>query len=136
MHAGEETVLHHLRRAGDQALTEAGNGPAGLRRALDVNDRVGAIRTQRDHGITFHASHKLRTVIWEFAGQTIANDMLTDVERLSQNLTDCDSEFYLSLSKLLSETEISALSARIRRILKSKKYPPPGPGPNYPWPPV
>ena len=25
-----------------------------------------------DHGITFHAQHKLRTVIWDFAGQPVA----------------------------------------------------------------
>ena len=42
LHAGEEAILHHLRRAGDQALTEAGDRAAGLRRAVDVNDRVGA----------------------------------------------------------------------------------------------
>jgi hypothetical protein len=89
-----------------------------------------------DHGITFHASHKLRTVIWDFAGQPIADDMLNDVDKLSQTLSDCDSEFYKSLTSLISETEVNAFSSRIRRILKSKKHPQPGPGPNYPWPPV
>ncbi|MFN8375672.1 MAG: SCO1664 family protein [Anaerolineae bacterium] len=89
-----------------------------------------------DHGITFHASHKLRTVIWDFAGQAIADELLDDVEALSQKLSDCDSEYYLALRDLISEPEISAFSARIRRILKSRKYPQPGPGPNYPWPPV
>jgi uncharacterized repeat protein (TIGR03843 family) len=89
-----------------------------------------------DHGITFHASHKLRTVIWDFAGQTISDAMLRDVEKMSDILADCNGEFYQSLSKLISETEINAFSARIRRVLKSKKFPQPGPGPNYPWPPV
>ncbi len=89
-----------------------------------------------DHGITFHSSHKLRTVIWDFAGQAVSDDILADVEKLSQALSDCDSEFYKTLRGLISESEINAFSARIRRILKSKKYPQPGPGPNYPWPPV
>jgi hypothetical protein len=62
--------------------------------------------------------------------------MLRDVEKMSDILADCNGEFYQSLSKLISETEINAFSARIRRVLKSKKFPQPGPGPNYPWPPV
>ncbi|NWF67684.1 MAG: SCO1664 family protein [Chloroflexi bacterium] len=89
-----------------------------------------------DHGITFHASHKLRTVIWDFAGQPVPADLLADVEKLAQALADCNSAFYKTMQSLLSETEIHAFEARMRRILKSKKYPQPGPGPNYPWPPV
>jgi hypothetical protein len=42
LHAGEEAILHHLRRAADQPLTEARDRAAGLRRAGDVNNGVGA----------------------------------------------------------------------------------------------
>jgi hypothetical protein len=45
-------------------------------------------------------------------------------------------EFRESLAGLLSEREIKSFQSRIRRLLKSGTYPQPGPGPNYPWPPV
>jgi uncharacterized repeat protein (TIGR03843 family) len=35
-----------------------------------------------DHGICFHAEPKLRTVIWDFAGQPIPADLLADLRRL------------------------------------------------------
>ena len=36
-----------------------------------------------DHGLTFNALPKLRTVLWDFAGQTIPEDLLADVRALS-----------------------------------------------------
>jgi hypothetical protein len=41
-----------------------------------------------------------------------------------------------ALNDLLSEAEINALLARLRKLLQRREYPRPGPGPNYPWPPV
>ena len=41
------------------------------------------------------------------------------------------------LLKLITEREIHAFQHRIQNLLKSRKFPQPGPGgPNYPWPPV
>jgi len=39
-----------------------------------------------DHGICFHAEKKLRTVIWDFAGEPIADDLLADVAQLRDRL--------------------------------------------------
>jgi uncharacterized repeat protein (TIGR03843 family) len=90
-----------------------------------------------DHGITFHSAPKLRTVIWEFAGQPISADLLQDVERLAAAVEDAGSKYRQALAELLSEREIGAFQNRIRHLLKTRKFPQPGPnGPNYPWPPV
>jgi len=89
-----------------------------------------------DHGITFHAMHKLRTVIWDFAGQPLPDVMLADIERLCGKSSDSETDFRKSLKNLLSPQEIEAFQARLRRLLKSRHFPKPGSGPNYPWPPV
>ncbi len=89
-----------------------------------------------DHGITFHAQHKLRTVIWDFAGQPIPDDLLSGIAALDGQLAREDSAYRAAMCALLAADEITALAARVRRLLKTRKYPLPGPGQNYPWPPV
>ncbi len=89
-----------------------------------------------DHGITFHHAHKLRTVIWDFAGQPIPDPLLADVERFYTALNDHDSLFRQSLCGLLAANEVQASVNRARHLLRTQRYPTPGPGPNYPWPPV
>ena len=41
-----------------------------------------------DHGLCFHIQDKLRTVIWEFAGETIPDDLMADVANLCTLLQD------------------------------------------------
>lgn len=89
-----------------------------------------------DHGISFHASNKLRTVIWDFAGQPVPPELLKDMECLLASLEDSSSPYRQALCALLSNAEINAFQARVRHLLRSRKYPLPGAGPNYPWPPV
>jgi uncharacterized repeat protein (TIGR03843 family) len=99
---------------------------------LDARGHVWGI----DHGITFNAAHKLRTVIWDFAGQPISERLLVDLEKLCVSLGDRKSAYRQQIHKLLSQGEIDAFQRRIDRLLETRKYPLPGPGPNYPWPPV
>jgi uncharacterized repeat protein (TIGR03843 family) len=99
---------------------------------LDSQGHVWGI----DHGISFHAQNKLRTVIWDYAGEPIAEELLADCERLLCTLEDASSAYKQALCQLLTSAEIMALGARIRRLLRARTYPAPGPGPNYPWPPV
>jgi len=89
-----------------------------------------------DHGIGFHTAPKLRTVIWDFAGQTIPDELLNDLLRVCSELEDKRSHVRMELEQLLSDAELHALQARMRRITQRREYPRPGPGPNYPWPPV
>jgi hypothetical protein len=99
---------------------------------LDLKQRLWAI----DHGITFHVQHKLRTVIWDFSGQAIPSALIDDLTALNTTLGIADSPLRCALAPLLSEGEIEACMTRLRRLLRTAKYPSPGPGPNYPWPPV
>jgi len=89
-----------------------------------------------DHGIAFHSAHKLRTVIWDFAGQPVPDVLLADVERLRTALENQESVFHQSLCGLLATNEVKSFLSRSRHLLKQKRYPTPGQGPNYPWPPV
>jgi uncharacterized repeat protein (TIGR03843 family) len=89
-----------------------------------------------DHGICFHTEYKLRTVIWEFAGEAIPAALQTDMETFSDKLASNESGLRSELTNLLASTEIEALQKRIRRILQQGTFVSPGPGRHYPWPPV
>jgi hypothetical protein len=78
----------------------------------------------------------LRTVIWDFAGQPVPELLLKDVQRVCAEIEDPCNAVRLDLDKLLADTEVQALQARMRRLVQRREYPRPGPGPNYPWPPV
>lgn len=99
---------------------------------LDKHGKLWGI----DHGLTFHTMPKLRTVIWEFSGQSIADEILEAIQDLSDHLANESSELRCKLLPLLSAAEVTALRRRVRHVLDSKRYPLPGPGPNHPWPPI
>lgn len=87
-----------------------------------------------DHGVTFHVDNKLRTVIWQFAG-----DEFSQQERESlQSLRDLlDGQGNSELSTLLSQDEITALQKRLDNLLESGIFPfPSQEWPAIPWPPV
>jgi uncharacterized repeat protein (TIGR03843 family) len=87
-----------------------------------------------DHGICFHVRSKLRTVIWEFAGQRIPPWLLEDLRRLLVELGE--GAVRQRLVELLSPEEIEALIHRIEELIQNGVYPPPGPADRYPWPPI
>jgi hypothetical protein len=88
-----------------------------------------------DHGICFHSDPKLRTVIWDFAGQTIPEDLLEDLRKFRENL-DGDEDLRASLESLLAPSEVNSIRRRADRLLRAKRYPDLGSGRNFPWPPV
>lgn len=82
-----------------------------------------------DHGVCFHEEDKLRTVIWDFAGQDIPGDLLAP---LSQ--TDDWSTIF---EQYLSPNEISALLTRAEILRTTKVFPHPLQGRRaYPYPPI
>ena len=87
-----------------------------------------------DHGVTFHPHPKLRTVIWEHAGESIPPEIATDVARFAQDLDVGTTR--ATLEALLADEEIDALRRRAEILLRNASYPEPGPGRPYPWPPV
>lgn len=99
---------------------------------LDENDHIWLI----DHGISFHHENKLRTVIWDFAGESIPEELCQDLGRFESQCKS-GSKFLRQLEEHLSPQEISALISRTRKLLESKQFPNPHPNRRpYPWPPV
>ena len=89
-----------------------------------------------DHGLCFHHEEKLRTVLWDFAGEPIPSDLLGCLGPLP-TLLSATSEFRASLRPYLSAREISALAARARSLLSTKRFPvPPRDRRAYPYPPI
>ena len=89
-----------------------------------------------DHGICFHVEDKLRTVVWDFAGERIPQDILGDVCRLLEE-EENEQRVSLRLAQLLRKGEIAALLARARRLADQGIFPTPlGTRRSYPWPPV
>ena len=88
-----------------------------------------------DHGICFHAESKLRTVLWDYAGQPLQPDSLDNVRALRDQLQSKDAVVEM-LESLLSPEELRALRRRLDRLVASGIHPDPGPGRNMPWPPV
>jgi uncharacterized repeat protein (TIGR03843 family) len=86
-----------------------------------------------DHGVCFHEEYKLRTVIWDFQGQPIPQELLRDLEALRGKLRP-GQPLRSELQELLSPAEIQALDRRAAELLKRGRFPTPGPGRPYPWP--
>ncbi len=81
-----------------------------------------------DNALTFHVEPKLRTVIWEFAGQAIPDAILADVARL------VEADPPDPLAELLGPAERKALITRGRRLLAAGRFPTDTTGRRYPWP--
>lgn len=91
---------------------------------IDDNDRIWAI----DNGLSFHTEIKIRTVIWDFAGETIPEDDLGTVAAL------CDDGVPEPVSRWLSGAEVDALMDRMHWVLEAGTYPYDPTGRRYPWP--
>jgi len=89
-----------------------------------------------DHGLTFHCQPKLRTVIWDYAGQPLPEQIVEDLRTLRRTLRDPEASVRQALQALVSAQEIDALIMRLQHLLKTRQFVLPGRGPNYPWPPV
>ena len=87
-----------------------------------------------DHGVCFNAEPKLRTVIWDFEGEPVPDDLLTGLRALEPVLAA--GPVREALEALLSASEVSALERRLGAIVADGRFPVPGPGRPYPWPPV
>lgn len=97
---------------------------------LGVNDQLWAI----DHGVCFHADYKLRSVIWEFSGQSIPDHIVESLLAFQTWLCNGDDPIYAELSQLLNQREMDALSYRLQRLIEEGIFPHPGSGRHYPWP--
>ena len=85
-----------------------------------------------DHGVTFHVEDKLRTVLWQWSGDSLTTD---EIEILKKAETSLEGELRTQLETLLTTQEIDALAARVQRLLNEGTFPHPNPNwPAVPWP--
>ena len=80
-----------------------------------------------DHGVCFSDDFKLRTVIWEFAGEDIPDAMLEPVSALAAQPPS-------AITDMLSAPEEDAMMERIEWLLENRVLPAPGSRYEYPWP--
>ena len=79
-----------------------------------------------DHGLTFHAEMKVRTVIWDFCGEAIPAPLLKSMTQLRERLdlaTDSHPSLLQELVTLLPREEVDALKRRLDWVLEERVYP-------------
>jgi uncharacterized repeat protein (TIGR03843 family) len=85
-----------------------------------------------DHGVTFHHEYKLRTVLWQWAGDSLTQNEEQTLKYLSQKLKDTKIE---NLSSLITNHEYQALISRVDDLLETGTFPMPSHDwPAIPWP--
>ncbi|MFD8808256.1 SCO1664 family protein [Streptomyces sp. NPDC059597] len=89
-----------------------------------------------DHGVTFNTENKLRTLLWGWAGEPLAEEAVTVLDRLQADLAE-GAPLAGRLAPLLTSAEIEATRARVAALRASGRHPEPaGDWPAIPWPPV
>ncbi len=80
-----------------------------------------------DHGLCLAPDSRLRTVIWDFAGQPVPVERIEAVARLADDPPE-------GLSGLVDDDEVEALAARAAALVRRPTFPEPRSGRAYPWP--
>jgi len=91
-----------------------------------------------DHGVTFSAVPKLRTVLWAWESDPFDDEERAGLRRVRDALgSRADpGPLALELAELLSAREIEATRARVDELLAAGRFPSPNPDwPAIPWPP-
>ena len=99
---------------------------------IDRNGKIWAI----DHGVTFHCEPKLRTVIWDYAGQRIPTQWLDDLKKFQAKFVRVE-ESVQEIPALLARDEIEALLGRMNELIEMGTFPEQNSDwYTVPWPPV
>ncbi len=83
-----------------------------------------------DNGLCFHEQDKLRTVIWEYAGSPVDEELLVRLDRFASGELG-------ELTKWLTPSEVALAQLRAQGLVDSAHYPEPDESsdwPPYPWP--
>ncbi|MER6724411.1 MULTISPECIES: SCO1664 family protein [Streptomyces] len=114
-----DAVINNADRKGGHLLPAAGERLYGI-----------------DHGVTFHAEDKLRTLLWGWAGEPLTGEALAVLDGLREALKD-GGTLATRLGALITPAELDATRARVTSLIESGKHPEPGgEWPAIPWPPV
>ena len=91
---------------------------------LGHDGRVWAI----DHGLSFHAEFKIRTVLWDFAAEPVPRELVEDLERfVADGLPE-------TLAELLDPFERDAVVVRANAVIANGAFPTDPTGRRHPWP--
>ena len=91
---------------------------------LDADRHIWAI----DNGLAFHAEFKLRTVIWDFAGDDLPDDVIDGLEVF------LDTGLPAEVAELLDPFERDAVMTRAQALLHEGRFPIDPTGRRWPWP--
>jgi uncharacterized repeat protein (TIGR03843 family) len=81
-----------------------------------------------DHGLSFHVEAKLRTVMWDFAGEELPSELVSACELVAETVPE-------AVAALLGPDEAQALRRRARTLLRKRRFPAPRDDYRaYPWP--
>lgn len=124
MEEGDPSIIEQLKRICVFDLIANNTDRKAGHCLLDTDRHVWAI----DNALTFHAEWKLRTVIWDFAGQDIDETLIDDiVALLDRGLPD-------AFAELLNPIERDALLTRASAVVADARFPHDPTGRRYPWP--
>jgi uncharacterized repeat protein (TIGR03843 family) len=91
---------------------------------IDRTGRIWAI----DNGLSFHAEFKLRTVIWDFAGEPVPPPILEDLSKF------IEAGLPAGVAAALDPFERDATLTRARALVRAGRFPEDESGHGYPWP--
>jgi len=97
-----------------------------------IEDEAGKLWAV-DHGLSFNVEDKLRTVIWEFAGDPLGAELLDRLVALRAKLRDPNG-LGGELETLLSGEEAAATVARTEALIADGHFPIPESEYRLPWP--
>lgn len=90
-----------------------------------------------DHGVSFSAEYKLRTVLWQWAGQPLPEPAVVRLDALRAMLQDPGSDVARVLARHLTPQERYATLRRVEVLCEHRIHPyPPEDWPALPWPPI
>jgi len=81
-----------------------------------------------DHGVCFHTEDKLRTVIWDFAGQPIPERLIRDLSKFRQEFRSLENQSKTIVEELqtyLSRNELTTMFGRIDGLITKGHFPNP-----------
>jgi hypothetical protein len=89
-----------------------------------------------DHGVCFSVDYKLRTVLWQWRGDSLPPEAEEALQALHDGLND-GGPVATELATRISSDEVDATRRRVELLLKHRVHPyPPEDWPAVPWPPL